>query len=220
MGSHMANRLFKSEMGKLFPALGQLDKAGVTDEMWEGIGDKDGVYANVVCEAIMTAMNPSITDVITVPAHAIAEELVIGTIARLHDAEVTLVNSNDGLIELVRKDLKLVSGKRCKVLVHAFDHPWGVQEARDFQIAKGFDGNAAAFCTWVAKTRFEGESISIPNDHKRLFKGSQAVELAPYFYKIETIQQMGCAKKEAGLGLESIKSATVGRCSLVSFSVM
>ena len=52
----MAN-LFKAELGKLSPALGQLNRAGVTDEMWELIGNEDGVYARVVYEAMVAKMN-------------------------------------------------------------------------------------------------------------------------------------------------------------------
>lgn len=211
----MAN-LFKTELGKLFPALGQLHKAGVTDEMWEMIGDSDGEFARTVYKALLANMKVTSYDFepIIIPADATAEGLVSEAEAELERAGIPFTLFDKDLLHLVRQDLELVRGRACKVLIHNFDRDWEISEGRNFQKAQGFDGNAAAFLVWVTKTKPMGWSVSIPNNDERLFRLSVDSLYAPFFYRVD----VGCEFGLVGVWLSW--SGWRGLSSLVAFSAI
>jgi len=188
----MAN-LFKAEMGKLFPALGQLNAAGVTDEMWERIGRKDGEYARAVYEALMAKMNgdakPSVDpETITIPANATAEQLIADAKAAFEQAGIPFTNFDDDMISIIRRDLELVKGRTLEVLTHCFDRYWKTQEGRDLQQGRDFDGNAAALLVWVTQTKRKGWFVSIANTNDRLFPDGGRL-CAPYFGRGESYRE-------------------------------
>lgn len=181
----MAN-LFETKLGKLFPALGQLQKAGVTDEMWERIGKSDGEYARVVYEALMTKMsvdassNPE-TETVTVPDLPAAE--LIALVRRsFEEAGIPLIYFNP---DLQAWDLLLDErGKTFQVLRRKFGRGWDAREARAWQKSVGADGNVASFIAWVIVKKPTGWFVSIPNDDSRLWRRSVSSDLfVPRFYR-------------------------------------
>ncbi|HWR00126.1 MAG TPA: hypothetical protein VN397_04765 [Candidatus Methylomirabilis sp.] len=178
----MAN-LFDIKLGKLFPALGQLHLAGVTDEMWEKIGGRDGEYARIVFDALMAKMNGTVTthDPIFIPADATAEGLVRDAKTEFERAGIPLTHLNIDLLHLIRLDLDLVRGKTCKVFIRNFGRDWETSEGREWQKSVGADGNTAAYLAWVTKTKPMGWTVSIPSNDIRLFRSSDGYLCAPNF---------------------------------------
>lgn len=201
----MAN-LFETKLGKLFPALGQLRRAGVTDEMWEKIGNNDGEYARVVYEALLARMS----NTITIPADATAEGLIAEAKAEFEKAGIPLTESecvglDENWLQLVRQDLELVRGKTLKFLVHDFGRDWEPSEGRGFQKERGFDGNAAAFIAWMTKTKLRGWYVSIPNDDARLYCDPDDGGLfAASFFSDEDIRDLDMEYMGCGWDYEAV----------------
>ncbi|MFA5129887.1 MAG: hypothetical protein WC477_03100 [Patescibacteria group bacterium] len=164
----------------------------------------------VPCQAAMDAMQRLFDPPKTITVHikTSAQDIIANAKSVFERADIPFTFFEENLFELAQHDLELVRGRTCQVLIHKFDHDWVTSDGREFQKAKKFDGNVAAYLLWVTEALPNGWSVSIPKDDSRLFSDSGNCLYAPRFY-----QDGDCR----AFHLIDIRSKWLAETSLIAF---